>query len=217
MKFNVTQLQTYLVAGTQDVLDGRDLPTILSESIEAGITAFQYREKGPRSLVGADRVQMGVVLRQICLNANIPFFVDDDVALAKELHADGIHVGQSDDAIESVIEVVPDLIIGYSCHTLAQIERANGLPQVDYVGSGPIFPTQSKSDADPTIGVDGLSELVHASLKPIVAIGGITTTNVSTVAQSQCAGASVISAITQADDVNQAVTALAKPFLHRNV
>ncbi|GEK27748.1 thiamine phosphate synthase [Furfurilactobacillus siliginis] len=212
MKFNPQQLAVYFVAGTKDVPTGETLPTILAKAITAGITAFQYREKGPLALTGAKRELLGKQLRQQCLAANIPFFVDDDLALALALDADGIHVGQSDQAIETVVSLAPDLIIGYSCHTPAQIDHANQLAAIDYVGSGPIYPTVSKADADPAIGVTGLASLVSSSRVPVVAIGGISVQNVADVAMSGCAGTAVISAIAQASNINDVVNKLNAPF-----
>lgn len=212
MKFNAQQLGVYFVAGTQDVPAGERLTDILAIAIAAGITAFQYREKGPHALTGARRESLGRQLRQQCSVANIPFFVDDDLQLALTLEADGIHVGQTDQAIEKVIQSAPNLIIGYSCHTPSQIAHANQLANIDYIGSGPIYPTVSKADADPAIGVTGLTNLVALSRVPVVAIGGINLQNVDQVATSGCAGTAIISAITQANDIRGVVTQLDAPF-----
>lgn len=212
MKFNTKMLQAYFVAGSQDVPQGQTLPEQLSAAIAGGITAFQFREKGPRALIGDQKVALGKALQEICQQANIPFFVDDDVALAQTLRADGIHVGQKDQRIEQVIDELPGLIIGYSCHTVAQINHANELTAVDYVGSGPVYPTQSKADADPALGISGLKQLLAVSQKPIVAIGGIDQNNLADVAQTGVAGAAVISMLTRSDDVQMTATTLRQAF-----
>ncbi|GKT03929.1 thiamine phosphate synthase [Furfurilactobacillus sp. WILCCON 0119] len=212
MNFNAKQLTAYFVAGSQDVPAGQTLPDQLAAAIDGGITAFQYREKGPGALTGTARLTLGEQLRAQCQTASIPFFVDDDVDLAQTLHADGIHVGQTDQRIEAVIAAVPDMIIGYSCHTLAQVRTANTLAAVDYIGSGPIFPTQSKADADPAIGLTGLTALVQASRRPIVAIGGLTQANYQAVARTGVAGAAVISLLTQAPNITAAAHDLLETF-----
>ncbi|GAB6092080.1 thiamine phosphate synthase [Furfurilactobacillus curtus] len=212
MKFNTKMLQAYFVAGSQDVPQGQTLPEQLSAAIAGGITAFQFREKGPRALMGAEKVALGQTLHELCRQAEIPFFVDDDVVLARTLRADGIHVGQKDQRIEQVINELPGLIIGYSCHTVAQINHANELTVVDYVGSGPVYPTLSKADADPALGISGLKQLLAVSKKPIVAIGGIDQNNLANVAQTGVAGAAVISMLTRADDVQMTATMLRRTF-----
>ncbi|HAT54528.1 MAG TPA: thiamine phosphate synthase [Lactobacillus sp.] len=212
MRFTKAQLAAYFVAGTQDMVDHRNLPDVLEKAIKGGITAFQYREKGPNALQGDAKRQMGEQLRNICSQAGIPFFVDDDVLLAQQLHADGVHVGQSDEAIARVIETVPDMIIGYSCHTLKQVTLANELAAIDYIGSGPIFPTISKDDADPAVGVAGLTQLVVQAKVPIVAIGGITLANLEKVKETGVAGAAVISLLTRASDIEKTAQTLKRTF-----
>ncbi|MCY9806334.1 thiamine phosphate synthase [Lentilactobacillus senioris] len=207
-------LNAYFVAGTQDLAGMRDLPSLLDEAIEAGITAFQFREKGPKALTGVAKRELAVILQKRCLKANIPFIIDDDLDLALELNSDGIHVGQKDDKIETVVEriSVRKMFVGLSANTVEQVNAANQLDRVAYIGSGPIFPTQSKADADPAIGVAGLTTLVEASDKPVVAIGGITENNVAQLRGSGAAGAAVISMISKSDHVDEAVAAIKEVF-----
>lgn len=216
MKFQKEQLAAYFVAGSQDMVDGRQLPEVLETAIAGGITAFQYREKGPQALSGAAKLKLGGILRELCKQAKIPFIVDDDVELARQLDADGVHVGQSDEAIAKVIDEAPDMIIGYSCHTLVQIQKANVLSAVDYIGSGPIFPTISKADADPAVGTGGLTKLVNASVKPIVAIGGISLANLDEIKATGAAGAAVISLLTRAKDIKSAATTIRQAFSNKS-
>ncbi|MCZ3394226.1 thiamine phosphate synthase, partial [Enterococcus faecium] len=103
---------------------------------------------------------------------------DDYVDLALAIHAEGIHVGQKDEKIESVLKRVQgSMIVGLSCNTEAQVKRANQLDGIDYLGTGTVFETISKADAGAALGVAKLQELVELSRYPIVAIGGITLDN----------------------------------------
>lgn len=121
--------------------------------------------------------------------------------MAAAIQADGIHVGQKDQRIEEVLAAVGDqLMVGYSCNTAAQVAHANQLA-VDYIGTGPVFPTISKDDTGSALGVDGLADFVEQSVHPVVAIGGISLDNAGATLTSGCAGLSMISMVLGADDV----------------
>src|SRR5699024_5039677 len=110
---NVRQmLRKYFIMGSQNCR--RDPRDILQEAIDAGMTAFQFREKGTNSLKGDAKVALVKELRALCREHNIPFIINDDVKLVEILEADGIHVGQNDIAVEYLRERFPNLIIGLS-------------------------------------------------------------------------------------------------------
>ena len=96
-------------------------------------------------------------------------------------------------------------MIGYSCNRPVQIEKANQLAAVDYIGSGPVFPTHSKADADPALGLSRLALFNRLSEQPVVAIGGITADNIAATLATGVAGAAVISMVFQSDDISQTV------------
>lgn len=206
-------LRAYFVAGSQDV-PGRDLRQVLTAALAAGITAFQFRDKGASKLSGAQRLDLGRDLRAQCRAASVPFIVDDDVDLALALHADGIHVGQGDQRVTDVIDRIAghNMFVGLSCSTKDEVRTANQIKGIDYLGSGPILPTISKTDADPVIGVTGLQMLVERSHFPIVAIGGINVDALPAIAQAGAMGAAVISLLTQSDDIDRDVKAIRTVF-----
>ncbi|HBF74637.1 MAG TPA: thiamine phosphate synthase [Lactobacillus sp.] len=209
MKFKPEMLKAYFVCGSQDVPEGQ-FETIVERAIKAGITAFQFRDKGNASTLSPiDRAAMAMKLRGRCAEAGIPFIVDDNVELAKQVNADGIHVGQSDEKIQQVVTEVGDqMIVGLSCSNAEEVEAANAIDGIDYYGSGPIHPTGSKADADPVIGFDGLKQLVSLTDRPIVAIGGITVADLSNVIKAGASGSAVISMIAQSDDIDGVVKAM---------
>ncbi len=97
MKFKPEMLKAYFVCGSQDVPEGQ-YKAVVNDAIKAGVTAFQFRDKGADStLTPIDRAAVAMKLRGKCAEAGIPFIVDDNVELAKQVNADGIHVGQSDE------------------------------------------------------------------------------------------------------------------------
>lgn len=206
-------LRAYFVAGSQDV-PGQDLRKVLATMLDAGITAFQFRDKGASTLNEEQRLALGSDLRVQCHEANVPFIVDDDVDLAILLNADGIHVGQSDQKIQQVIEKVDDrrMFVGLSCNTAAQVAAANQIDGIDYIGSGPIYPTISKDDADPAMGVDGLAALVKQANVPIVAIGGVTVDSLPAIAATGAAGVAVITLLTRSDDPLADTQAMRRAF-----
>ncbi|WP_283680213.1 thiamine phosphate synthase [Lentilactobacillus sp. Marseille-Q4993] len=212
--FNKQMLQAYFICGTQDIKgEGKSIVSVLTEALDAGITAYQFREKGPTALTGDDKLKLARTLKRICDYFDVPFIVDDDVDLAKLVEADGVHVGQKDKKVNQVISEVGDqMFVGLSCDTADQIEEANQIKGLSYIGSGPAFPTQSKDDADPVIGPDGIKQLVAISKLPIVAIGGITEDNIAELEGTGVAGASVISMVAQSDDVKRTVGIIKRTF-----
>lgn len=201
--FDPNMLRVYLVGGTQDT--GNDPDRFLRDvetALKAGVTAFQYREKDGSQLNHVETVQLARRLRKLTRQYQVPYFIDDDEELALQVEADGVHVGQKDQRIEEVIQRAGGkLLIGYSCNTVAQIAKANRLSAVDYIGAGPVFPTNSKGDADPAIGVDQLKQLNTASQHPMVAIGGISQANLADVLNTGVAGVAVISMILGSSDI----------------
>src|SRR5690625_1065932 len=94
------QLRKYFIMGSQNC--DRDPVEILYEAVSAGITAFQYREKGDGALTGKAKLELGKQLREICASHHIPFIVNDDIELVQPLEADGIHVGQDDLSVQEI-------------------------------------------------------------------------------------------------------------------
>ncbi|HJE45451.1 thiamine phosphate synthase [Levilactobacillus namurensis] len=206
-------LRAYFVAGSQDV-PGKDLRVVLAEMLQAGITAYQFRDKGTSTLTPAERLALGRDLRDQCRAASVPFIVDDDVDMALALDADGVHVGQSDERIQQVLAATKDrqMFVGLSCSTSAEVAAANQLTGLAYIGSGPIYPTVSKDDADPVIGTAGLQALVAQANVPIVAIGGVTQESLPAIAQTGAAGVAVITLLTRNPQPERAVQGMLAAF-----
>jgi thiamine-phosphate pyrophosphorylase len=202
-------LKLYFIMGSQNCL--KDPRKTLLEAIKGGITLFQFREKGTGALTGQAKVDLARELQLICKEHHIPFIVNDDLDLALELKADGVHIGQEDAPAGLVREQIgPDRILGVSAHTLE--EAAHAIEQgADYLGIGPIYPTTTKEDAKPAKGMVLVQALRNLDIKfPIVGIGGIKPTNAEQVVKEGADGVSIITAISHAEHPSQATTALAK-------
>lgn len=205
-------LEVYFVAGTQDT-GKEELPVILEKALQAGVTCFQFREKGASSIQHRkERKEMAQICQQLCRQYSVPFIVNDDVDLALEIGADGVHVGQGDHPIEGVIERCGQyMLIGYSTNNWKQYVEANEIKGIDYAGVGPVFTTQSKEDAQPVVGLDLLKRISESPYSlPVVAIGGINEKNVQQVWQTGSQGISVISAVAKSTDIQQTVDNLKK-------
>ena len=204
-------LNVYFIAGSQDVKNG-DLLPVLENALQAGITMFQFREKGPNSFIHNPEMkrELAIQCQTLCRKYNIPFIINDDVELAISINADGIHVGQDDTPIEEVLRRVGlNKIIGLSTSNAQEVADAEKIEGLDYIGLGPVFETASKSDTDPVLGIKGLKDIIGQGRKlPIVAIGGLSTLNASDVRKSGVDGLAVISAITKSNNMMETIEQL---------
>ncbi len=197
-------------SGLYAIVDPDHCGTRAPEAVAAAILAggcavLQLRAKGlgDRALLGlAERI------RDLCRSAGVPFVLNDRPDIAAWVEAEGVHVGQDDLAVSVVRRVAgPSMIVGVSTHDLAQAVRA-AADGADYVGFGPVFPTSSKANPDPVVGLEGLRAVVDRVPVPVVAIGGISRENVDAVRASGARFAAVIGALAGADDVAAAARAL---------
>lgn len=205
------------VAGSQDfyhIKGGKNdrinaLLDTLELALQSQITAFQFRQKGDLALQDPTQIKrLALECQKLCKKYGAPFIINDEVQLALELKADGVHVGQEDMAIEEVITLCKKhQFIGLSVNTLEQALKVRHLDAVAYLGVGPIFPTPSKKDIKQVVGVELLKKIRDSGVKkPLIAIGGITMHNASKL--REYGGIAVISAITQARDKALAIEKL---------
>lgn len=174
------------------------LSETVKRAVQGGVTVVQYRREN------ADYETMlheARPLREYLRSVGIPFIVNNEVELALELDADGIHVGQSDMPPAEVRRLVGEkMLIGLSVSNEAEM-RAVDPAIVDYVGCGPVFTTATKPDAAPAVGVEGWAVLSALSPLPLVAIGGINAERARAIrAAGRCDGVAVVSAICGAED-----------------
>lgn len=199
-------LRKYFIMGSQDCV--REPEVILQEAIAAGITAFQFREKGKGSLSGRDKILLGRKLREICREHGVPFFVNDDAELVEVLDTDGIHIGQDDASVEDLRSRFGDILIGLSVSNAIELEKSP-VHLVDYIGAGPVLSTNSKEDAKEPVGIEWIQFLRKKYPElPIVGIGGINETNAHQVVEAGANGVAVISAIAKSSDIAKTVQRL---------
>lgn len=174
-----------------------DYLTFIETCAKSGITSLQLREK---NTFYEDLLEFGRNIKKILAPHNIPFIINDDLDLAIELNADGIHLGQTDgDPIAARKHLGPDKVIGVSINSLKNLHDSNELP-INYVGIGAIFPTDNKPNITTIWGIEGLKNLASLSKHPIVAIGGINEANAPEVISGGAHGIAVIGALHDAID-----------------
>ena len=172
----------------------------VKKALDGGATFVQLREK---KLDREDFLAEALEIQKLCKKYGVPFVINDEVSIAKDIDADGVHVGQSDMEAMDVRKVLgPDKILGVSAQTVEQaiIAEKHG---ADYLGVGAVFATGSKDDAD-DVSHETLKAICEAVSIPVIAIGGITKDNVSELAGSGICGVAVISAIFGQNDIKKA-------------
>ena len=206
MKFDNSSLLLYLVSD-RHWLKGRRLADVLEEAIKGGVTFVQLREKDDMALDHDEFLKEALEIKELCARYQVPFVIDDDVDLALECGADGVHVGQSDMEAGSVREKIgPDRILGVSAETVEEAILAEKRG-ADYLGVGAVFPTGSKDDAL-DVSHETLKEICRAVSIPVIAIGGISRDNVCQLSGTGIVGIAVISAILAKDPIQEAASDL---------
>jgi len=162
------------VSGVYLITDqGNNLVERVGQALRGGVAVLQYRAKSKEY---DECLAEGGELKRLCAGFGTAFIVNDNLQLAKELDADGVHLGQDDGDIADARELLgPDKIIGKSTHDLEEALRAEQ-DGADYIGFGAMYPTGSKVISY-LPGVEGLESIRGAIKIPIVAIGGISATN----------------------------------------
>lgn len=172
---------------------------------ECGQCAVQYRNKAWTRTHDLAEVQAIAAIAHRSSNCLI---VNDDAALAFELKAQGVHLGQGDgDPWVAAQLLGPMATIGVTVHSLAELRALEGAP-VHYIGVGPVYGTHSKVTGLPDLGVKGLAEICRESQWPVIAIGGIGMEQVDQVVAAGAYGVAVISAFCLASDPRRVATSI---------
>ncbi|MBE0447073.1 MAG: thiamine phosphate synthase [Actinobacteria bacterium] len=184
---------------------GKSHIDVATAAIEGGALIIQYREKDTSS---RKLLETAGKLRELTSKADVKLIINDRVDIALAIRADGVHLGQDDLTLEAAKNIMGyDYIIGISATNFDEALAA-AKDGADYIGLGPIYPTPSKDDAAPPIGLEGLSAVAEAINIPVVAIGGITIDNVEEVVMAGADAIAVISAVAAAEDMAGAARSL---------
>ncbi len=189
---------------------GRPLERVAEAVLRGGAAVLQLRAK---RLDDRARLALAQRLAALCTAWGVPFVVDDRVDLAVLCGARGVHLGQRDLPLQAARRLAPSLHVGCSTHDEAQLREALAAG-ADIVAFGPVHPTRTKDDPDPTVGLGGLeraARLVDRRV-PLVAIGGITAERAAAVVAAGADMVAVISALGDAEDPERAARRFAALF-----
>lgn len=172
----------------------------VESALKGGATCIQLREK---ELDDEAFLKEAFAVKKLCNEYGVPFIINDNVKIALECKADGIHVGQSDMAAGNVRAMVGEnMIVGVSAQT---VEQATAAEQAgaDYLGVGAVFSTTTKQDAH-AVSPQTVKEICAAVSIPVVAIGGISRENILELTGLGLDGVALVSAIFGAADIEAA-------------
>lgn len=197
MKYDKNIMKMYAVTDSEISKKHSSLEQAVEKSIKGGVTCVQLREKDKETLI-----KTAPKIRELCNKFRVPFIVNDDVEVAINVNADGVHVGQSDMEAGKVRKLIGNkMILGVSVVNLQQAVKAEK-DGADYLGVGAVFPTATKTDAD-FVSYDTLKEICNGVGIPVVAIGGINMNNIISLRDSGISGVALVSAIFGADDIEK--------------
>ena len=166
-------------------------------AMRGGITCLQLREK---NMDKDEFLKEALEMKELCRSYNVPLIINDDPFIAVKSGADGVHIGQKDMSLKEAREITGSgMIIGVTA-ALPEFAVKAEKEGADYIGSGAVFGSTTKTDAKP-LSHDVLREITASVKIPVVAIGGITRDNMITLAGTGIAGAALVSAIFSADDI----------------
>lgn len=198
----------YLVTD-RELMRASSIEEAVEEALKGGCTLVQLREKTASSL---EFYEYASRVKRITEKYNVPLIINDRVDIAVAVHADGVHVGQSDLPVKVVREIVgEDMIIGASVTNLSEANQAM-LDGADYLGVGAMFNTSTKLDAV-VVSIDELIEIQKNIHLPIVVIGGINKRTLPEFDGIAIDGIAVVSAVISQEDISQAAADLKRRFL----
>ena len=173
-----------------------DLEEVVLQALKAGVKIVQYREK---FLQDKEKISQAKCLASLCKKHNSLFIINDRIDIALAVDADGIHLGQEDTPTNIAREILgTEKVIGRSTHCLEDIKNAEK-DDCDYIGIGPIFPSETKKQLNP-IGIDYLRKALSETLLPAFAIGGINSSNINKINQINNLRIAVSDAVINSND-----------------
>ena len=215
----MSQIQGLYAITDSTLLQGRLLASV-EAALQGGAQVIQYRDKIAPELLGSAlhkeqqrRHDEALALLALCRSHHAPLLINDDVELAANIKADGVHLGQSDGSLLTArARLGSDAIIGVTCHNQIGLARIAARDGASYVALGAMFSSGTKPLAQPC----PLSVLTHARAQlalPLVAIGGITPDNAASVIDAGAQAVAVIASLWQAPDIRARAQQFSQEFV----
>jgi thiamine-phosphate pyrophosphorylase len=201
-----------LYAVTPGLADSALLTGKVEAALRGGAQVVQYRNKTADERL---RREQALRIARLCRDAGACFIVNDSIELAREVAADGVHLGKDDDGVGAARALLgPGKLIGVSCYNQLWRARDAVAQGADYIAFGSFFPSPTKPGAV-TAGRDLLRAAKEFS-RPIVAVGGITPDNASGLIEAGADAVAVVAAVFNAHDVERAARRIAGLFAERS-
>lgn len=198
MKLDKKDLSLYLVTDRR-WLNESTLSEVVEIAVKNGVTFVQLREK---DLDYESFKTLAKSIKEVTDKYEIPFVINDEVVIAKEIETDGVHIGQGDMSAREVREIIgSDKILGVSVGSVEEAIKAEN-DGADYLGVGTIFQTKSKLDAI-SVGLNELKNIKKSVNIPVIGIGGIEEDNIHILKGIGIDGVAVISAILDKEDIGK--------------
>ena len=205
MKKEDIDYSVYLVTDHRNKTDEEFL-NIIEEAIKGGTSIVQLREKTAST---KDFYQLALKVKEITSKYDVPLLINDRIDIALAVDSEGVHIGQDDMPADIARKIIgEDKILGVSASTVEEAKKAQE-DGADYIGSGAVFPTATKDDAD-SVSKEELKEIVDSIDIPVVAIGGINRTNIDELTGTGVDGVALVSAIFAAEDIENECRELRK-------
>ncbi len=199
MNFNKDMLLLYAVTD-RSLAKNKSFYEQIEKALMGGITTLQLREK---NLNEEDFIKEAIMVKKLCEKYDVPLIINDNLTVALESGADGVHVGAEDMTVAEIRESAPrGFIIGATAKTVAQAQAAER-DGADYLGVGAVFPSPTKKEAV-RITTQRLKEITSSVAIPAVAIGGICAENVAQLKGGGMCGIAAVSAIFGAENITEA-------------
>lgn len=194
---------------TGEFCRGRSPVEVLDKVLAAGVKIVQLREK---KMNMGSLYDLAILFREKTKKAGALLIVNDHIDLALAVDADGVHLGQDDLPLTAAKAIAPDLIIGLSTHNLTQAQKGEK-EGAAYVNIGPIYATGTKPEHKVFHGPQIIEDIGPKLRIPFTVMGGIKIDNIAPVLEAGARHIAVVTAVTAADDIEKATTALRKKIL----
>lgn len=190
------------------------LEELIHISAQSGVSMVQLREKNKSA---NEVLAIAKKIKKILQPYAIPLIINDYVNIAAEVDAEGVHLGQGDMPYFQARKILGEKkIIGLTVENKLQAFAANQW-QINYIGIGPVFSTQTKTDALPPMGVEILQEIRLITKHPIIAVGGIDEKNISQILTTKVHGVAVSAAICHATEPARVISLLKEKVCQKNI
>jgi thiamine-phosphate pyrophosphorylase len=190
----------YLITDRKLITQYSSLVTAVHQALKGGVKAVQLREKNLETLA---LLKMAVKIRDLTMQFNASFFINDRFDIALAVGADGVHLTQNSIPAAAVRKAVKKkLLIGVSTHSLKEAREAEK-GGADFITVGPVYRTPSKLKYGKPIGLDILKKITSKMNIPVFAIGGIKSSNINYIKEAGAYGAAMIREVLASKNINR--------------